>query len=124
MSCALPTGCKNIFLMAAPSLLRLAGSGFWGAKKQKKKAPSPQRRAGGGSKRSTPFTKADWENAVNWIINTYVSTRTNVVLGQLRNKGWFPSLAAPTFNRSSGKVEKGFQLEIENQGGVVFYTLD
>ena len=78
----------------------------------------------GDSKRSTPFTKADWENAVNWIINTYVSTRTNVVLGQLRNKGWFPSLAAPTFNRSSGKVEKGFQLEIENQGGVVFYTLD
>jgi hypothetical protein len=78
----------------------------------------------GDAKTNPPLTQANWEQAANWIIDSYLPTRTNIVLGQFRAKGWFPAVPAPTFSHQGGVVEKGFTLEINPQQGKVYYTTD
>jgi hypothetical protein len=78
----------------------------------------------GDAKRATPFTRADWLNAVNTVRNQYLPQRPAVVLNQLRNAGLYPTLAAPTFNQHGGPVEPGFPLAITAPSGTIHYTLD
>jgi hypothetical protein len=69
-------------------------------------------------------TKAVWEAAANWIIQSFLPTRNSVVLAQFRNKGWFPAVPAPTFSHPGGQVEKGFAVSINPQQGKIYYTTD
>ena len=81
----------------------------------------------GDAKRSTAFTKADWENEVNRIINDYgdfgLPNRTSVVLNQLRGHGWYPDVWAPSFNQHGGHVPVGFELRMQASDDI-YYTLD
>ncbi len=81
----------------------------------------------GDAKRSVPFTKADWENEVDRIINNDddfgLKNRTLVVLNQLRSHGWYPDVSAPSFNRHGGHVPAGFELKIQASDDI-YYTLD
>ncbi|MHC4581840.1 MAG: CotH kinase family protein, partial [Planctomycetota bacterium] len=44
----------------------------------------------GDSKRGTPFTRdGHWRPEVNRILNSYMPSRTNVVLNQLKSVGWY-----------------------------------
>ena len=44
----------------------------------------------GDAKGEPPRNKIDtWLPAVNWILNSYLPNRTNVVIQQFRDKGWF-----------------------------------
>ena len=50
----------------------------------------------GDSKVATPRTKDDdWLPAISYIVDDYFPYRTDIVLAQLKNRGWFPSTAAP-----------------------------
>ena len=50
----------------------------------------------GDAKRGTPYTKSNWENAVD-SAKSFLDTRANVLLGQLRSQSWYPETNAPLF---------------------------
>jgi len=78
----------------------------------------------GDSKRSSPYTKQHWENEVNRIVEDYLPTRAQVVLGQFRSVGWYPSVDPPMFNQHDGYVPRGFALEMSAARGTIYYTTD
>jgi hypothetical protein len=71
-----------------------------------------------------PYTLAEWYTERNWMTNTYMSQRTNTVLGQFRSVGLYPAVTAPTFNQHGGSIPDGFNLEINAPAGITYYTLD
>ncbi len=80
----------------------------------------------GDSKVSTPLTRdANWLPAVNRVMNTYLPSRGNIVLAQLRAANLFPALAAPVMTPFGGTVEPGASLVLANPGaGAVVFTTD
>ncbi len=77
----------------------------------------------GDAKRSTPFTRQDWVNAVNNVLNNFLPQRTGIVLNQLRADGLYPNVAAPALNQYGGNVNPGFVLTMSGTGEI-YYTLD
>jgi hypothetical protein len=79
---------------------------------------------------SKPYTREDWQKEVDRLVNQYFSGRTETVLGQLKSKGWYPSVEAPVFqidgvDRHGGAVPTGASLTMVNSaGGTIWYTLD
>jgi len=78
-----------------------------------------------------PYTRRDWEAEVNRIVTQYFSGRTETVLGQLRSRGWYPSVEAPVFqingkDRHGGAVPTQASLGMTKStaGGMIWYTLD
>jgi len=88
----------------------------------------------GDSKSSRPYTKDDhWWPEVNRIINDYDAygfpLRTQVVLGQLQSKDWYPNIDAPVFSingayQHGGQISAGDQLAMTAGTGKILYTLD
>jgi len=78
-----------------------------------------------------PYTKNDdWLPTINKIVNLYINhspeTRTEIVLGQLEDRNWYPDVEAPILNQHGGRVGAGFELTMTNPNneGVIYYTLD
>lgn len=88
----------------------------------------------GDSKRSSPFTKDDhWWPEVNRIINDYGSygfpQRSQVVLGQLKARGWYPNVDPPEFRINDsyfhgGEIQKGDLLSMTPSSATIWYTVD
>lgn len=78
----------------------------------------------GDSKVHPPRNKSNWQNEINWLVNTYFPVRNNYVLAQLRNDGLFTSFNAPSFNQFGGEVPQGFGLTMTASPGTIYYTLD
>ena len=79
----------------------------------------------GDAKVAKPRTRDDdWLPQVRFLLNDYFPQRTNIVLNQLKSKGWYPSIDAPTFNQHGGAVGVGFSLLMTAQSGDIYYTLD
>ncbi len=78
----------------------------------------------GDARRSRAYTKQDWQSEVNRIINSYLPTRTQVVLDQFKSVGWYPNVDPPTFNQHGGYVPGDFSLQMSGSGGTFYYTLD
>jgi len=81
----------------------------------------------GDSAGSVRTRDGDWTTAVNNILNNYISaspsTRSQIVLNQLVNKGWYPGVAAPQFNQHGGSIASGFSLSISGSS-TIYYTTD
>jgi hypothetical protein len=63
---------------------------------------------------------------INRIVNNYFPMRTQIVVGQLRQKGWYATLAAPVLGGQGGatrEVSRGFQLNMMAEG-TAYYTTD
>ena len=79
----------------------------------------------GDSKREPAFTRdGAWLTEINHIVEGFLPTRTNVVLGQLKSKGWYPGIDPPAFSAESGLVSRGFQLSMTAPRGQIYYTTD
>ncbi len=79
----------------------------------------------GDAKVSKPRTKDDdWLPQVRTLLNDYFPKRTDIVLAQLKAKGWYPAIETPTFNQHGGTVSKGFTLAMTAPIGDIYYTLD
>ena len=81
--------------------------------------------------RSTPYTRIDWQREVDRLTYEYFSIRTDIVLGQLRNRGWYPYFEPPIFqidgqNQHGGGAEIGAVLSMvnPNSGGAMYFTID
>lgn len=57
----------------------------------------------------TPYTQADWQSKRDYILNTYMPQRPDIVLGQLRGAGLYPTIGAPAF-RVNGGLQHGGQV--------------
>jgi hypothetical protein len=74
---------------------------------------------------TNPRTKADWQNEVNWLLNTYFPGRTNTVVNQLKNDGLY--VVPPSLNPNGGTVSIGSLLSMSAPGGgagTIYYTID
>lgn len=80
----------------------------------------------GDSKRPTsPLTRdAHWIPAVRAVQQQFVGPRTATVLQQFRNKGWLPTLVAPSFSQHGGPVATGQGIVLSAPAGTVVYTVD
>jgi len=78
----------------------------------------------GDAKRATPFTKSDWDAAVNAVLNDFLPTRSSIVLGQIRADGLYPDVVAPSFSEHGGNVNPGFTFTVSAPAGTIYYTLD
>ena len=71
------------------------------------------------------YTKSDhWDVFNDQLLASYFPNRTDIVLGQMRARGLYPSLAAPELSQHGGTIEAGFDLSIDAPTGMVYYTLD
>ena len=90
----------------------------------------------GDSKVSPPRTKDDdWIPAINWILENYFPTRTEVVLQQLVNDLLYPNIDPPVFKNGSTDIldnsitlSSGSKIILVNNNtnkiGTIYYTLD
>ena len=94
----------------------------------------------GDSKREPAFTPADWLREVTSVENGFLTTRTPIILEQLRNTyryefgrphnarveaPLYPAVDAPVFSHPEGESSDPFTLTMQTaSGGTVFYTMD
>lgn len=78
----------------------------------------------GDANANPPRTREDWLRARDFLLNEYIPQRGNIVLGQLREDGLYPSLSAPTVNHAEKILSRGTELVLEAAGVPVLYTLD
>ncbi|MBN2594923.1 MAG: lamin tail domain-containing protein [Sedimentisphaerales bacterium] len=79
---------------------------------------------------SQPYTRdVEWAGEVNRLVNEYFSTRTQIVINQFRQAGFYPSVDAPVFNingayQHGGMISDDDLLSMSAPSGTIFYTLD
>jgi len=79
----------------------------------------------GDAKVAKPRTRDDdWLPQVRYLLDEYFPTRAAVVVEQLRTKGWYPFIDAPTFNQHGGSVPRGFSLTMATPWGDIYYAVD
>jgi hypothetical protein len=84
----------------------------------------------GDNRRDVPYTRdVEWVTERDWLLNTYLSQRRDIVLDQLRIQGLYPSVDAPVFlingsQQSSGRISKGDNLSMSAAAGQIYYTMD
>jgi len=102
-----------------------ATSLLWGRKETIDLAIIAESARWGDAKVAQPRTKDDdWLVQVDYLVNDYFPFRTDIVVGQLKTKGWYPKVEAPTFNQHGGAVDDGFALVMSAPAGAIYYTLD
>jgi len=78
----------------------------------------------GDAKVSTPFTRdRHWRPEIDRIGN-YLLSRTNVVLNQFKNVGWYPNIQPPTLSPPGGQINSSLRLTMSTSTGKIYYTLD
>lgn len=78
----------------------------------------------GDAQRPDPFDQSDWLSAVE-TTRRWIRGRREVLLPQLRARGWIPALEAPAFQPPGGEIEPGTAVTFQSgSGGTVYYTLD
>jgi hypothetical protein len=70
-----------------------------------------------------PYTKEDWQSAVDWVRTNFLVLRSGITLQQYRDRGWYPTVEAPVFNMHGGVVSNGFLVRITAPDSV-YYTSD
>jgi hypothetical protein len=83
----------------------------------------------GDAKSNPPRTKDNWLNAIGWVIDTYMPSRTSTVINQFKNKGWYPEVDAPEFKvngsyQHGGQIQSTDSISITSSSGTIYYTKD
>ncbi|KPK49452.1 MAG: hypothetical protein AMK72_04550 [Planctomycetes bacterium SM23_25] len=78
----------------------------------------------GDTKHHPPLTLAEWYNERDWILNTYLVLRSDIVLDQFISAGLYPTVTAPSFNQHGGEIAAGFSLTMDAPAGTIWYTTD
>jgi hypothetical protein len=77
-----------------------------------------------------PYTRdGDWIPALNWILNDFMSFRTDILLDQYRAIGLYPDTVAPTFYidtvyQHGGYITPPASLTMTAPAGTIYYTFD
>ncbi|MCB2154837.1 CotH kinase family protein [bacterium] len=78
---------------------------------------------------ASPRTRnVDWRDATDWVVDDFFNasplTRTEIVLGQLKSAGLYPTVDAPEFNQHGGTVNAGFGAILTATAGTIYCTID
>lgn len=72
-----------------------------------------------------PYTKNDhWTPRKNALLTSYFPFRTDTVIKQLRNAGYFPTVNAPAFTHNGGNISSLINLGMSSNLGTIYYTTD
>lgn len=66
---------------------------------------------------------ATWLPACNAVVNTYLTQRREILIGQFRQRGWFPLLDAPTCSEMNTEVVPGQPVRLSGTS-TFYYTTD
>lgn len=84
----------------------------------------PESARWGDNRRSSPYQRdVEWVAERDRLMQEYFPQRTDVVIEQLRDRGFFHRFDAPQFSQHGGQVQSGFALELLSDGEV-YYTVD
>lgn len=64
-----------------------------------------------------------WLPACNSVLNTYLNQRRDIVIGQFRRNGWFPTLDAPAYSVLNSEVSPGAPVRLSGTS-TFYYTTD
>jgi hypothetical protein len=82
-------------------------------------------RWGDAKRPENPYTpEVEWQAELDYLCEEYFPQRSDIVLGQLRARGLYPNVAAPTFSVQGGAVPTGYPLVMTAPAGVIWYTTD
>lgn len=82
-------------------------------------------RWGDAHRPDNPYSpEEEWIAEVNRLQKEFFPVRGEIVLEQLRRRGLYPSLAAPSFSFFGGDVSSGHLLTMSAPAGRIFYTTD
>jgi hypothetical protein len=78
---------------------------------------------------ANPLTMDDWYRERDWIINTYIPQRSDIVLAQFRKAGLYPDIDAPEFHvndsvQHGGAITHADLISITASDGTIYYSLD
>ena len=77
-----------------------------------------------------PFTQSTWRTERDFVMNSWLTQRTSVMVNQLRSAGLYPSIDAPAYSingaaQYGGTIQPPATLTISiPAGSVVYYSLD
>ncbi len=86
-------------------------------------------RWGDSIRSNQPYTRVDWIAERDRLVNQYFSSRTDTVMSQLRQAGFYPSVSPPDFlvngkPQRGGNIDAGDAVTLSAVTGTVWYTLD
>lgn len=88
-------------------------------------------RWGDADRPSQPYTKADWLFATGYLLDQYFPVRTDIVLKQIKDRGWYTTVNPPVFKidgteQYQGYVRTGAVLSMvnPNAAGTIYYCMD
>ena len=64
-----------------------------------------------------------WLLTCNSVLNSYLNQRRDIVIGQFRNRGWFPGIDAPGYSVMNTEVASGGLVRLLG-ASTFYYTLD
>lgn len=71
------------------------------------------------------YTKNEhWLPRKQDLLENYFPQRTGIVIQQLKNKGYFPSVNAPVFTHEGGDFALPFDLGMTSNKGTIYFTTD
>lgn len=72
-----------------------------------------------------PYTKNDnWIPRKQDLLTNYFPFRTDTVIKQLRDKGFFTTIEAPKFTHQSDTISTALSLGMTTNTGTIYYTID
>jgi len=85
----------------------------------------------GDAQSAAPYRIDQWRSQRDWILNTYLTQRSAIVLDQLRSAGLYPTVEAPTFQINGGPQQGGvvpsnsqLTMPAPTARATVYYTTD
>ena len=83
----------------------------------------------GDSKTNPPLTRDHWLAAINNVRGNFLPGRTNVVIGQLRTRGWYPAFDPPVLGPRGGLLAPGTSVTVIAGSGtpggrIIYFTSD
>ena len=86
-------------------------------------------RWGDSIRSNAPYTRVDWLAERDRLVNQYFSVRTDIVVDQLRQAGFYPSVSPADFLVSGqpqrgGNIDDSDAVTLSAAGGTIWYTLD
>ncbi|MFT5495092.1 MAG: hypothetical protein ACI9TH_000483 [Kiritimatiellia bacterium] len=73
---------------------------------------------------ASPRLPSHWQSAINAVVSGYMPTRGNILVGQLRSRGLYPNVDAPTFSQHGGQVSNGVNIGVSASAGTIYFTED
>lgn len=78
-----------------------------------------------GDVRGIQYTPHDqFQDVRDRLLTTWFPRRSQIVLDQFRQQGWYPDVVAPSFSPHGGLVAASTDVEITAPAGQVYYTTD